>query len=360
MNNTIRPPRVFDILKTSLQPISFTWEKICWFRRFLYTYEALFRYKFEVPIISVGNMTLGGTGKTPFTIRLSRYFYNKGKKVMILSRGYKGVLEHGRGIIRSDQTLGLNPFDYGDEAVITARRTKNASIVVGKDRGANLCYYFDKEKPDVVLLDDGHQHLQIERNLNIVLFDFLMPLESYRVAPLGYMREGFSGLADCDIVIFGRVDQAESSKAEKLKQMLLPYLKDDVVFAKTRHRPIALVNSVTSKRYDLARFLGKKVICVAGIATPRAFFLTIESLGYDIVKTLPFPDHHYFTELDAVKIMKLVKENNAVIITTEKDIDKLRCVIVDSRIYYLEVEIEFLDGEDAVFKAVDKAVSFYF
>ncbi len=313
-----------------------------------------------MPIISVGNMTFGGTGKTPFTLWLARYFYQKGKKVMILSRGYKGALEYKRGIIRSGQALGLSPFDYGDEAIVMVRRTKNTSIVVGKDRGANLCHYFYKERPDVVLLDDGHQHLQIERNLNIVLFDLLMPLEKYRVAPLGYMREGFSALSDCDIVIFGRVDQADSSKVEKLKKILLPYLKKDVVFGKTQHRPVALINSVTSKRYDLSQLFGKKVVCMAGIATPQAFFLTIKSLGYDIVQTFSFPDHHRFTESEAIQIAKLAKEHDAMIVTTEKDIDKLKYVIFDSRIYYLEIEIEFIDGEESICKAIDKAALFCF
>ena len=352
--------KILSLFKIFLFPFSFSFEKLAWLRRFLYNYNVFSRYKFEVPIISIGNITFGGTGKTPLTLWLAQYFYKRGKKVMILSRGYKSALENEHGILRSQQRFGLNPVSYGDEAILMARRTKNASIVVGKNRAANLSHYFPKEKPDVVLLDDGHQHLPLDRDLNIVLFDLLMPLKSYKTAPLGPMREGFSSLMNCDIVIFGKADQVEEAKIDKLKEMILPYLRKDVIFAKTRYKPTGLINNVSGKKYDISQMLSKRIVCVAGIATPNAFFLTLKSLRLNIVKTLPFPDHCHYTQFDAAKIVQEAQEHDAIIITTEKDVDKLKHIIIDQRLYYLEIETEFIDGKESVLDALKRVTSFYF
>src|SRR5690606_32028400 len=142
---------------------------------------------------------------------------------MILMRGYKGKLEKSSGILRGGRKLGYNPVDYGDEPLLLARRLESASIVVGRNRSENLRYHFNNEKPDVVLLDDGHQHLKLYRDLNIVLFDALMPASRYKVAPLGYMREGFSALKDADLVVIGRADQATRESIDNLKELVHSY-----------------------------------------------------------------------------------------------------------------------------------------
>ena len=125
---------ILKFLMILLTPISFLWDGIYRLRRFLYSYNFIKVDKFQVPIISVGNLTFGGTGKTPFTIWLSEYINQKNKKVMILSRGYKGNLENSSGILRSGKKLGFNPFEYGDEALLLVRRLKNAVVVVGNKR----------------------------------------------------------------------------------------------------------------------------------------------------------------------------------------------------------------------------------
>ena len=203
-------------------PLSFLWEGVYRLRRFFYRHGIFSQEAFEVPIISVGNLTFGGPGKTPFTLWLADYVHGQGKKVMILIRGYKGRLENSCGILRSGGRIGHNPTDYGDEAVLAAGRTQNTAIVVGRKRSENLAHYFEEERPDVVLLDDGHQHLKLARNLNIVLFDLLMPLDSYRTAPMGYMREGFSALREAGAVVLAKTDQAGEAKRENSNSFLGP------------------------------------------------------------------------------------------------------------------------------------------
>ena len=342
-------------LKYLLLPLSFLWETIYRIRRFCYNYNIFSQNKFEVPIISVGNLTFGGTGKTPFTLWLSQHFDRCGKKVMVLARGHKGRLEHGRGILRAGR-LEHNPLDYGDETLALIRRCQNAAIVVGKKRSENLEHYFDGEQPDVVILDDGHQHLKLQRNLNIVLFDLLMPLASYRVAPMGYMREGFSALYDADIIILGKTNQVNHQKVQKLKNMLRPHVKKTALFAEIYHKPTALINCVTSKRFPCSTLAKRKVVCVAGIASPKAFFLTIETLKAQILETLSFPDHHHFETAEVKKILELAQKHDAIVVTTEKDMVKLRRIVSDEKIHYLEIEVDFLNGKDKLIELVDRAV----
>jgi len=346
--------KVFNIF---LYPLSLVWEWSYRLRRFFFTYDVFKSNEYHVPIISVGNVTFGGTGKTPFTMWLSEYLGTKEKQVMILMRGYKGRLENSSGIIKADRKLGFSPKDFGDEALLLARRLSNASIVVGKKRSKNLEYYFPRVKPDVVLLDDGHQHLNIKRGLNIVLFDALMPLNRYKVAPMGYMREGFRALLDADVVIIGRVDQVDPTQLQDLKKLIEKHLPSNIPIAEMRYRPRGFYSSTYQRKFHLKEITGKKVICVAGIASPVSFFNLIDSLGAEIVKTESFPDHHDFNLDDLTQILELAEQYDAYVVTTEKDMVKMRKIAEDPRILYLEIQVEFLNGEDLVKEAVDKVVN---
>lgn len=135
---------------------------------------------------------------------------------MVLTRGYKGQLEHSSGLLKSGQKFRLNPFDYGDEPLMISNKMSKGAVIVGKKRAENLLKYFAETRPDVVLLDDGFQHLQIYRSFNIVLFDATMPLQNYKVAPLGYLREGLSALKDADAIVISRADMVTQAKLQKL------------------------------------------------------------------------------------------------------------------------------------------------
>ncbi len=339
-----------------LEILSFIW---CWLyrlRRMGYLYGVFKQNTFHVPIISVGNITFGGTGKTPFTMWLSEYFTSIDKKVLILMRGYKGELEHKRGILRSDVNFGSNPNLYGDEALMLSKRLKDVSIVVGKKRSENLTYYYPQEEPDVVILDDGHQHLKLQRNLNIVLFDSLLPEENYKVAPRGYLREGLTALNQADVVIWGRRDLVSDDKIENLKRIVNPHLSSKVIYAEMRYEFSGLYNSrsMFSKSQDALR--DKKVICMAGIASPESFYALVESLGGEIIKKASFPDHHIFKADELKTLLKLANEEDAYIITTEKDMVKLRKVINDDRIMYLEISVSFLSGEEQLLERISKCI----
>ena len=335
--------------------LSVFWNGIHLLWRWGYRYDLFKQNKFQVPIISVGNLTFGGTGKTPFIIWLADFLRERNKKVMISMRGYRGKNEHSCGFLKAGRRMKASPVEYGDEALLLSKRLNHVSIVVGKDRSKNLNYYFDKELPDVVLLDDGHQHLKMERDLNIVLFDAMMPLKKYKVAPLGYMRENFSALQDADIVIINKVDQVSLDKIEKLEQRINQYCLPDVVHAQISYCPMGIYSLKSGEKLKVSDFKDKDIICVTGIASAAGFYNMIESLGINIVKKYSFPDHYFFKRDDIEMLLKEAEESNNCIIMTEKDAVKMHQFFHD-RIYYLKIGIKFFKGEKEVREIVSKIV----
>ncbi len=333
-------------------PVSWLWESYYFVRRACYDYGVLKQRSFQVPVISIGNLTFGGTGKTPYTLWLAKHLQQKNKKVMILMRGYKGKLENSSGLITSGK-MSPDPEDYGDEALLFARRLKDTTIVVGKKRSENLSFYFPKIEPDVVLLDDGHQHIKIKRKLNIVLFDAMMPLHKYAVAPLGYMREGFQALKDADLIVLGKADIAGPEKVKDLREYLAPYLPRNINFAEIGFKPNGFYNHTNDLVYTVEQIKGKKVIGIAGVASPQSFFTLLDELGADLIVTESFPDHHFF-KLDEINaLLAYAKSEDALIVTTEKDMVRIRKIIEDESIVFLEVDVEFLSGKEASLKVID-------
>lgn len=338
-------------------PLSMLWSLIYRIRRFFYGFGIFKSHSFYVPIISVGNLTFGGTGKTPFTLWLANFLGAKDKRVMILTRGYKGALEHKSGILHSQKRLGFNPYKYGDEATMLIRKLHNAVVVVGKRRAQNLDYYFEEEDPDAVLLDDGHQHLNLKRDLNIVLFDALLPMDRYKVAPSGYLREGLSALKDADIVILGRADQVKEDRLDSLKDMLSHHMSSGVPFVEMYYKPTAFKNASFEQVFSLEDIKDKSVICVAGIASPKSFFEIIKKLGANIIDHVIFPDHHKFNTMEINELLERAEENDALVVTTEKDIVKIGRIVDDARIVHLEIEVDFLDGRDKLISVIENTVN---
>lgn len=350
---------LYKLMNIFLWPISFLWESIYKIRRFFFDYGIFHQKTFQVPIISIGNLTFGGTGKTPFTIWLSQYLAKRGRKVMILTRGYKGDLEKSSGILKKSRKMGFNAAEFGDEAILLARKTSNSTVVVGKNRSRNLDHYFHEEQPDVVILDDGHQHLKLERNLNIVLFDCLLPMERYKVAPLGYLREGLSALKDADLIILGRADQASEEKINDLRKMVRYHAKRHIPFAHMRYRPVNLCDCHHNPMMNLEDLKNKKVICIAAIASPQSFFRLIEKAGAEIINRVTYPDHHYYKPEELEELIAEAKKEDAYIVTTEKDIVKIRRIINDLRVLYLDIQVEFTKGKENIEKLVDQAMEIH-
>jgi tetraacyldisaccharide 4'-kinase len=347
--------KLMNILKhIILGPLSFIWEWVYRIRRSFYEYGLFEKKVFKVPIISVGNLSFGGTGKTPTIVWLTDWLISKGLTPAVLTRGYKGLLEHSSGLLKSGQKFRLNPFDYGDEPLMISNKMSKGAVIVGKDRSKNLSKYFAEVKPDVVLLDDGFQHLKIYRSYNIVLFDALMPLERYKTAPLGYLREGLTALKDADAIIISRADMVSQDKIKNLYNKISYFFHHDVVIATTYYKPLGIFDVYDKLIYSIEALKGMRMIAVTAIASPESFYSYLTAFGVEITEKISFPDHYFFTPEDVNEILIKASQQSAMIICSEKDMVKLKRVSLDSRIFYTQVKVEFLSGEKELLDSLSK------
>ena len=349
--------RFKSILKgTAFVPLSFAWEWVYRIRRSFYEYGVFKKVTFKVPVISVGNLSFGGTGKTPTIIWLADWLIEKGLTPVVLTRGYKGQLEHSSGLLKSGQKFRLNPFDYGDEPLMISNKMKKGAVIVGKKRAQNLMKYFSEVHPDVVLLDDGFQHLQIYRSFNIVLFDATMPLQLYKVAPLGYLREGMSALKDADALIISRSDMVTTEKLNKLIETLSEHFHHRPPVALTRYQPVGVFDVHDKYIYSIHDLKGLKAIAVTAIASPDSFYRYLESFGVEITEKVSFPDHYFFTPEDVNELLIKASQQSAIILCSEKDMVKMKRVSLDARILFTKVKVEFVSGEQELLTALSKVL----
>lgn len=327
-------------------PLSYLWSKIYQIRRFAYTIGFFKTSELGVPVVSVGNLSFGGTGKTPLTIWLTEFLEQYSYKVAILTRGYKSEKEKSNAVIKGKISGDESVKAYGDEATMMANRLPNASIVIGRNRRENILHYFEKIHPNVLILDDGYQHLKIARAVNIVLFDSLMPLEKYFTPPLGYLREGMSAIDYADYIVLGRTDQTSREKVEKLKDFILSQSSRKIPFAEFKY----VCDGVFSENYKKLGgedFLkDKKIVALSAIASPKSFYNMIEHLGGVIIEKFSFADHHFFTEKDLKVVDDFARKEDAIVLTTEKDFVKISEIQKGFEVTFLKISLSFIDGEE--------------
>lgn len=349
--------KIKSLLKnTAFTPLSFVWEWVYRIRRSFFEYGVFKKTTFKVPVISVGNLSFGGTGKTPTIIWLAEWMISKGLTPVVLTRGYKGQLEHSSGLLKSGQKFRLNPFDYGDEPLMISNKMSRGAVIVGKKRAENLLKYFSEVKPDAVLLDDGFQHLQIYRSFNIVLFDALMPLNLYKVAPLGYLREGLTALKDADAIIISRADMVTAEKLQKLKKKLSHYFHHKPPIALTSYHSVGVFDVHDKYIFSIHDLKGMKAIAVTAIASPDSFFKYLETFGIEISERVSFPDHYFFSPEDVNDLLIKASQHSAIIICSEKDMVKMKRVSLDSRILSTKIKVEFISGEQELVQGLSKVL----
>ncbi|MDA8793493.1 tetraacyldisaccharide 4'-kinase, partial [Bacteriovoracaceae bacterium] len=332
------------IKKLMLLPFSLLWDFLHHLRRILYEYGFLQREYFRVPIISVGNLSFGGTGKTPVILWLIEYLSELNQKVVILSRGFKGELENSVGIIRGGQRFRSNPYEFGDEAILIAKRIKQGALIVGKKRSENLKNYFHEVQPDVVLLDDGFQHLKLNRSSNIVLFDATMPLEHYYTAPLGYLREGMHTLKYADMIIISRVNQVGKVELKNMIKHISQFKSRDTPLILIQYILTGLKDCMDQQIFKPEELKGKKIIAFSAIGSPKSFHDSLKEYGCIITHEVAREDHHYFNLEEIGKISNLARKENAIVVVTEKDMVKIKRLTQDPIFLYASIQIEFLNG----------------
>lgn len=309
-------------------------------RNYLYKKNILKSYKVEgVQVICIGNITVGGTGKTPAV----QYFVNKlkksGKSVGIVSRGYRGVRDIEPLIVHDGNEIKATAKESGDEAYLHALNL-GVPIVVGKDRYAACLKLKENFDTDIIIMDDGFQHRRLERDKNIVLIDATNPFGGGYTLPYGRLREDLSELKRANELIITKSSLVNMKKIEEIKKELKKFNKNISV---TNHSE-AYLYDLNRDRLELDFIKRKKCLLFSGLAKPENFEKSVRKYEPSEVIRIDYEDHHNFTKKDYDEISRKIQEHNPdIVITTEKDLVKLNENLLPVNILILKIEFTFLE-----------------
>ena len=319
--------------------------------------KAVFKSKrLPCSIISIGNITVGGTGKTPMTIYVAKVVKQLGYNVAVISRGYKGKAEKIGGIVSDGKALLMTPEIAGDEPYMIAKRLNDVPVIIGRNRFEAGRLAISKFDPDVIVLDDGFQHLKLQRDLDLVLLDYRKPFGNGHLLPRGVMREPASALLNADAIILTRSDAVNGDEMSSSLKRLQFYERNKPVY-RTFHHPFIynIINGEKEKyeknirealRQNSDCIKGLTVFAFSGLADNHDFLQTVKSLGCSLSGHMEFPDHHPYSEKDLKDISAAAKMSmSECLITTEKDYVRIAHKI-DWPCDLLVIGIEIDFGED--------------
>ncbi len=317
-------------------------------RSSLYTTGLFKAKKLSRPVISIGNITVGGTGKTPLVMSMAKGLMKRGIPVAILSRGYRRK-RGGGPLVTDGQKILLSPEEAGDEPFLMASVLKGIPILVGKDRFKNGQWALDRFSIRGFLLDDGFQHLPLVRDLDIVLVDSQVGFGDNYLLPRGILREPLSHLKRADIFLLTRAEDPQS--LHPLEKILHQFNPTASIFH-SDYEPTALI-SPDGKAVSPHLFKGKRVVALSGIANPAHFSSLLKRCGMEVVRERIFPDHHRYTNQDLTSILEEVTKIGFVV-TTEKDLVKLKTFPVNPLpLYALRIETKIQEEEGFYIKVME-------
>ena len=327
-------------------------------RRWLYNVRILRDKTLGVQVIAIGNLTVGGTGKTPVVEKFARELRDAGRNVAILSRGYRSrpaPLHQkflNKILLREDQTpprvvsdgksLLLDSETAGDEPYMLASNLKDVVVLVDKDRVKSGRYAIQKFGCDTLLLDDGFQYWHLRgRRHDVVLIDCQQPFGNEHLLPRGTLREPPSHLARAHTIFITKSDGKTAALRERIAK-----LNTTAAVIECVHQPMYFEDVFTGERKGLDLLAGKKVASLSGIAQPESFENSLVKLGSELVYSKRFADHHRFSQQEILNAINRAKKRQAdFIITTQKD--AVRFPKIDRRdlpFYFMRVEIQILNG----------------
>ncbi len=296
------------------------------------------RHKAPVPVVSVGNLTVGGTGKTPCVEHVARFYRGRGLRVAVLSRGY------GAGGGRND------------EAMVLEENLPDVPHLQGPDRAALATAAVEELESEVLVLDDGFQHRRLSRDLDLVLIDATNPWGHGHLLPRGLLREPPSSLRRAGAVVLTRCDQVGRAERGGLRTVV-GRLAPGVPIAETTHRPVALGNGARTADLDTLR--GRPVAAFCGIGNPEAFRRTLTDVGAEVVAFRTFPDHHPYARADVDDLRAWARQQatDCVVVTTQKDLVKLRLSDLGGReLWALRVALHVEVGQNEFDRKLEEAI----
>ncbi len=359
------------IISLPLLILSKFFKKIVQIRYWLYKKNVFLSQSLGCPVIVIGNLTVGGTGKTPVVEKFARELNAKGRKVAILSRGYKSKREsklrvfyrwlaHSKErpprVVSNGKQVLIGPERAGDEPYMLAKNLPGVVVIVDKDRVKAGRYAIKKYGANLLILDDGFQYLPLRGHMNILLIDQTNPFGNLKLLPRGILREPINHIKRASYVLLTKSDIVDNPKIPALVHKFLP----KVGIIKCCHKPKFLVevnNESIKKGIDFIK--NKKICAFSGIAMPDSFENFLTNYGANLIYKKRFIDHHKFTkvELDHVFSLAIYKGAECVI-TTEKDAVRIpkdyTCALPT---FFLKIEINILDGESLLEQAITRFIS---
>lgn len=324
------------------------------FKLSLYRIGLLKQHRLPCKVISLGNITVGGTGKTPTAQRLAALIRDMGYRVVILNRGYRAAWRGNVGLVSDGHKIYMTAAEAGDEAYLLAKSLPGIPVVIGRERAISGEYAVKKLRAEVIILDDAYQHWQLARDLDIVLIDSLNQFGNNFLLPRGTLREPLTNLNRAHTFLLTKVDQTTDNAVGSIRDTLVQY-NPSALIVESIHRPRWFIDieqwykGVRDAGVTLEAVRGRSVMAISAIGNPSSFEQTISDIGVNVIDSLRYPDHHHYTMAEMQWAMERAVERGAMaLVTTEKDAVKIPSEFIHSErplpVYVLGIEVRFLDG----------------
>jgi tetraacyldisaccharide 4'-kinase len=321
-------------------------------RAWLYAHDVLRSRAVACPVVSLGNLTVGGTGKTPAVELAVRTLLELARRPAVVSRGY-GRRSRGVQVVADTSAIRLDAEDAGDEPFLLARRLPGVPVVVGANRHDAARLAVDRFDADTIVLDDGFQHRTLRKDLEIVMVRAANPWGNGRLLPLGPLREPLAALARADLVVLtgatGPADLASTADAVRIHAPTVPVLP-------AVYHPVECWMAGSMRWVQLGSLAGLRLLGFAGIGTPSAFEHTLRGLGIEVEALVAYPDHHWYTARDlAALAARATAPGVQGLVTTEKDWVRLRRLTPPGLpLYVVSVRLELPAGADTWCRAFER------
>ena len=347
--NTANPGMLLSLALFPLTAASFIYTLIITIRSSLYKRGILKSYHAGCKVITIGNLTVGGTGKTPTVCMIAEYLKKEGVNTAVVCRGYRGKETGTPQIVSNGEKILLDSGSAGDEAYMLAKKLSGIPVIAGKDRVAAsklACKHFNTE---IIILDDGFQHLRLKRDIDVVLINFRNPFGNGFLLPRGILREPLKALERANIVLLTKTDPIKADRSS-LENKIRIHNRKAPIF-NSFYKPANIVNFSNSKSIPVDLMKDKKIACFCSIGDPESFILVLKHMGLTLAEKIIFPDHHQYSSYDYKRIKEL-SEKFDYLITTEKDIAKITPDMIKmNNLSVLEIE-EIIDNTELFLKSL--------
>jgi tetraacyldisaccharide 4'-kinase len=325
-----------------LSALSLPYRAAVYLRGVFFRLHIFKRKRISCPVISIGNLTLGGTGKTPTVIQVAQLLKSNNRRPVVVSRGYGRKDEAEILVVSDGRSVLVDVQTGGDEPVMMGSMLPGIPVVVGRKRYQAALLALERFNPDVVVLDDGFQHLPLKRDLDIVLVDAGNPFGNGRLFPAGILREPMNALKRAHAVLITKTDG--TLDVGTLKETIRRHTRARIFTS--RQVPVDLIDCRSAEIKPLTDLRGSRVLALSGIARPDSFTSTLTSLGADVAAVCTYPDHFVYQRSDLAAIFrKAADEKVSMIITTEKDAIRLKKLQADG-VWALRIEQTVVEHEE--------------